>query len=320
MLALVLGLLCSAAATVGLYAIRDRGPAPNVLPPLAILEIDGTRKPVMDTVALARFAQQHQLPGVPDLTRLSVEAARDIHEALEGVAARPDDAAAWGQLGRVFQSHQHPDKALECYSRARARAPAAYEWPYYIGRIHADRYQFDPAIEAYQRAAELNPDYPSTFLALGNLYLQSGDPDRARNAYQRLVTLRPQSSHGYFGLAQIACDGHQYETAIGLLDDAISRDPDDFRAHHLLGQTYQQLGQTQKARYHLAMVKRLDRRDQLSKHIVFDDPLYHQMLASNTTDAALPSVCERRWVPARPRWQSGSPRSCAADIPTMPSG
>ena len=79
----------------------------------------------------------------------------------------------------------------------------------------------------------------------------------------------------------------EYDAAIDLLSDAISRDPQDFRAHNLLGQTYQQLGQTQKARYHLAIVKSLDRRDQLSKHVVFDDPLYHKMLASNTTDAAL---------------------------------
>ena len=242
---------------------------------------------MIDTVALTRFAQQHQLPEIPDLTRVSAEAARDIHNAIEGLAARPGDAAAWGHLGRVFHSHQYPAKALECYSQARALAPAAYEWAYYRGRIHADRYEFGPAIEAYELAAVLNPDYASTFLALGNLYHQSGDGNKARKAYQRLITLRPQSSHGYLGLAQIACDGQAYDAAINLLGDAISRDPKDFRAHNLLGQTYQQLGQTEKARYHLAIVKSLNRRDQRSKHVVFDDPLYHKMLASNTTDSAL---------------------------------
>ena len=286
-LAWVLGLLCTVAVAFGVYTIRPSRPAPRVLPPLNILEVDGKKTPVIDSVALTRFAQQHELPEIPDLTRVAMEAARDIHLALEHVAARPSDAAAWGQLGRVFQSHQYPAKALACYSRARALAPAAYEWAYYIGRIHADGYEFGPAIEAYERAAELNPEFAPTFLALGNLYLQSGDADKARKAYQRLVTLRPQSSHGYLGLAQIAYDGQEYDAAIDLLSDAISRDANDFRAHNLLGQTYQQLGQTQKARYHLAIVKSLDRRDERSKHVVFDDPLYHKMLASNTTDAAL---------------------------------
>jgi tetratricopeptide (TPR) repeat protein len=221
------------------------------------------------------------------------EPARDIHNALEGVAARPRDAAALGQLGRVFQSHQYPAKALACYSQARTLAPAAFEWAYYSGRIHAEVYEFGPAIEAYERAAELNPDYASTFLALGNLYLQSGDHlqsdegDKARKAFQRLVTLRPESSHGYLGLAQIAFDGQEYEAAIDLLSEAVTRNAKDFRAHNLLGQAYQQLGQTEKARYHLGILKSLDRQDQLTKHVLFDDPLYHKMLASNTTDAAL---------------------------------
>lgn len=285
--ALVLGLLCTGAAALGVYMIRGNRPAPIALPPLSIRVVNGSETPVIDPVALAQFAQQHQLPEIPDLTRVSAEAARDIHNALEDVAARPGDAAALGQLGRVFQSHQYPAKALECYSQARALAPAEFEWAYYVGRIHAEVYEFGPAIEAYQRAAELNPDYASTFLALGNLYLQSGDGDKARQAYQRCVALRPQSSHGYLGLAQIAFDGQQYEAAVDLLNDAISRDRKDFRAHNLLGQTYQQLGQTREARYHFGIVKSLDRRDQLTKRVVFDDPLYHKMLASNTTDAAL---------------------------------
>jgi tetratricopeptide (TPR) repeat protein len=289
MLALALGLLCTAAVALGVYMIRSSRYVPSALPPLSIAEVNGTQRktPVIDAVALTRFAQQHQLPEIPDLTRLSTEAARDIHNALEGVAARPGDAAALGHLGRVFQSHQYPAKALECYSQARALAPAAYEWAYYCGRIHAEGYEFGPAIEAYERAAQLNPDYAPTFLALGNLYLQSGDGDEARKAFRRLVALRPQSSHGYLGLAQISFDGQEYEAAIDLLSDAISRDPKDFRAHNLLGQTYQQLGQTREARYHLGIVRSLDRRDQLTKHVLFDDPLYHKVLASNSTDAAL---------------------------------
>ena len=287
LLTLVLGLLGAGAVAFGVYMIRGNSPISSALPPLSITEVNGTKTAEIDTVALARFAQQHQLPEIPDLTRISGEAARDIHNALEGVAAHPDDAAAYGQLGRVLQSHQYPGKALECYSQARALAPAAFEWAYYIGRVHAELYEFGPAIEAYQRAAKLNPEYASTHLALGNLYLQSGDGDMARKAYQRFVSLRPQSSHGYLGLGQIAFDEQDYESAIDLLSDAISRNRQDFRAHNLLGQAYQQLGRTQKARYHLGIVKSLERRDQLTKHVVFDDPLYHKMLASNTTDAAL---------------------------------
>ena len=256
-------------------------------PPGNVTKVDGTKTPVIGPVPLTQLLRQHQF-SITDLTFLnSGEAVRDIRPALEAVYYRPGDVAAFGQLGRVFQSHQYPEQALACYSQAAALDPDAYEWAYYIGRIHAEVFEFGAAIEAYERAAELNPEYAPTFLALGNLYLQSGEASKARKAYQRFVTLRPQSSHGYLGLAQIAFDDQDYKVAVELLSEAISRNQQDFRAHNLLGQAYHQLGQAEQARYHLGIVKSFDRRDQLTKHVSFDDPLYHQMLASNTTSAAL---------------------------------
>ena len=284
---MALGLLCMVAVAIGVFAIRDKQRANDTLPPLSFAKVEGTLTPVIDSVALRRCTEQHQIPVMPDLSDLSMEAARDIHGALGSVVADRGSAATWGRLGRVLQSHKYPAEALACYTQANTLAPNAHEWDYYRGRIHADIYEFGPAIKAYARAAQLNPNYAPTFLALGNLYLQSGDAERAHNAYQRLVKLRPQSSHGYLGLAQIAFDRQDYESVIQQLGNALRHNPDDFRAHNLLGQTHQQLGQTQKASYHLGIVKSLDRRNQLTKQVFYDDPLYYEMLASNTTDAAV---------------------------------
>ena len=259
------------------------------LPSLSFQSAAGfnTETPSIDYNALVRFARQHQLPTIPDLNRVSADTARDVFGALKAVEAHPEGAVAWGQLGRVFHSHQYLAEAMECYAMASAHAPGDYEWPYYMGRIYADRYQYEPAIAAYERAAELNPTYASTFLALGNLHLQSGNKEKARESFSRLAKLQPQLNHGYLGLAQIAFDSRDFKNAIKLLSDAASRNPEDFRAHSLLGQAYQHIGEAQKARHHLAIVQSLNRRDQRAKHVVFDDPLYHEMLASNTTDAAV---------------------------------
>jgi tetratricopeptide (TPR) repeat protein len=188
-------------------------------------EVNGKKTPVIDSVALTRFAQQHQLPDIPDLTRFSWEAAPDIHNALAGVAAHPGDAAALGQRERVFQSHQYPAKALACYSQARALAPSAFEWAYYSVRIHAEVFEFGPAIEAYERAAELNSDYASTFLALGNLYLQSGDGDKAVTKAQRLLILQ------------------RYSEALDVLDWLVAKNPDSFDGHYNRGAAQVMAGQ-----------------------------------------------------------------------------
>ncbi len=272
--------------TIGVVALnnRNQSTAPVPLPPIATLEQGGEQRATIDSYALKQFAEHHQLPEIPDLTS---KAAEDIHNALTVFAAHPSKAESWGQLGRVFQSHQYPIKALACYTQAAAHDPADHQWAYYMGRIHADRFEIDQAIEAYERAATLEQDYPSTFLALGNLYLQQGNPQKANASFRRFATLRPQSSHGYLGLGQIAFDAQNFETAIELLKKSIAHAPEDFRAHNLLGQAYQQLGQTGKARQHLAIVNRLNRRDELSKQIVYNDPLYQKMLESNNTDAAL---------------------------------
>lgn len=283
-----LALTVLASMVVALAVDNNRNDAATfVLPPLKTENIDDQPKPVIDFIALTEFTRQHQLPDLPDLNRVSVEAARDIHLALAGVSSSPHDDESIGQLGRTLQSHQYASMAMESYVRAQSLDPTAFEWPYYIGRLHADAFEIEPAIESYEKAARLNPSYASTFLSLGKLYRQNNDSENARKAYRKFITLRPDSSHGYLGLAQIAFDQQEFDKTIVLLNDAIDQDPEDFRVQNLMGQTYQQLGQPAKASKHLAIVKNLEKRSERAKHVFFDDPLYHQMLASNSSDTAI---------------------------------
>ena len=263
-----------------LFGNGHRTSAP-VLPALELVRVDDKETIKIDEEGLARFAAYHDLPAIPDLTRLSAEAARAIHGGLQGVTDDPDDTASFGHLGRVFQSHRFLSEAIACYARAMALAPGAYEWAYHLGHAHAESHQPEPALEAYQRAAGLKPDYAHTFRALGELYHQSGDMPKAKRAFERFIALQPRSSHGYVGLARIAFDRQAYDTAAERLTEALARDEQDHRAHHLLGQTYQQLGRHEEAAHHLATSNKL------AKRTIIGDPLYHKMIATNTTTEAL---------------------------------
>ncbi len=257
------------------------------MPPLRIINASGERQAEIDAVGLNRFVTRHQLPAIPDFAGVATETAQDIHSALRAISELPENSQAFGQLGRVFQSHQYFAKALVCYERARSLGPREYEWSYYIGRIHADAFEYESAIAAYEAAAELEDGYAPTFLAIGNLYLQVGNTQKAQKAYERFIKLRPQSGHGYLGVAQTAFERQKYGVATEFLKQAVARSPNDFRVHNLLAQTYRQVGDNTKAEYHLAIVNSTNRQDELTKHVYFDDPLYHKMLAANTTDAAL---------------------------------
>ena len=272
---------------VAVYIVVRSEKQSPALPPMRIVNASGVKRAEIDAAALNRFIERYRIPAVPEFGEVAVETAQDVHAALSQIAARPKDSQAFGQLGRVFQSHQYSAKALACYTRARELCPGEHEWSYYIGRIHADAFEHEPAIRAYEAAAELDSSYAPTFLAIGNLYLQVGNALKAQNAFERFIELRPKSGHGYLGAAQSAFDRHEFDVASAFLQQAVAHSPNDFRVHNLLAQTYRQLGNATKAQYHLAVLSGKNRQDELAKHVYFDDPLYHRMLAANTTDAAL---------------------------------
>ena len=272
---------------VAVYIVVRSEAQSLTLPPMRIVNVSGLKRAEIDAVALNRFVERYRIPTVPDFGEVAVETARDIHTALSEIAARPKDSQAFGQLGRVFHSHEYTAKALACYTRARELGPGEHEWSYYIGRIHADAFEHEPAIRAFEVAAELDSTYAPTFLVIGKLYLQIGNAQKARNAFERFIELRPKSGHGYLGVAQSAFDRQEFDVASAFLQQAVVHSPNDFRVHNLLAQTYRQLGNVTKAEYHLAIVSSKNRQDELRKHVYFDDPLYHRMLAANTTDGAL---------------------------------
>ncbi len=87
------------------------------------------------------------------------------------VAANPNNAEAWAQLGNIW----------------------------------FDTNKYDKAIEAYEKSLAIQPDNPDVLTDLGVMYRRIGKPDKAIECFDRAIAIDPKHDTPYFnkGIVQI---------------------------------------------------------------------------------------------------------------------
>ena len=87
------------------------------------------------------------------------------------VAANPNNADAWAQLGNIW----------------------------------FDTGKYGKAIEAYEKSLAIKPDNPDVWTDLGVMYRRSGKPDKAIECFDRAIAIDPKHDTPYFnkGIVQI---------------------------------------------------------------------------------------------------------------------
>lgn len=188
--------------------------------------LDALGDPEGATALLDRGLLQH--PGEPDLLLLRaalleqqgfVRAAElDLELATERA---PDRADAWLELGRVRLLLLAPAGALPALQTALELGATGIEPGMYLARVHRSLGDFEAAAEAYVAALAEVPETEVSLLVEAASLLAEGDRARAHPA----------------ALAQ----------AFGLLDLAISRDPQNARAHFVRGLLHEREGAEARA-------------------------------------------------------------------------
>lgn len=147
------------------------------------------------------------------------------------LAAHPDDADAWFNLGVARRQLLDVDAALAAYARALAAGISAPEQVHLnVAAIHAEVLQDVAAARAsLQAALALKPDFLLAWLNLGQLEEDVGDAGAARAAYQAAVAAHPGSGRAHARLALIDVHEGQPQAALARLEaaGAVVADPDD---------------------------------------------------------------------------------------------
>ncbi len=111
------------------------------------------------------------------------------------------------------------------------------------------------ALEAYRQAIKADPTYFEASYNLAVVSRDSGDLGAALVAYEHALAVMPESLNARFNFAFTLQESGYFQDAANELQTCLAKNPNETRAHLLLGNLYsQRLSQVAKAREHYQKV------------------------------------------------------------------
>lgn len=212
------------------------------------------------------FDALHLLGIIAANTRRPREASELLSRA---IAANPNDATAYGNLGSVLMELGRPAEALVSYERAIALHPglaeahnnrgnalrdlgrseealASYERAitlkpglaeafYNRGVVLGDLERHTDALQSYERAIALEPGYAGAHLKRGILLANMGRPAQALQSFERTIALKPDYAEAYYLRGNALVDLIRPAEALQCFERAVALKPDLAEAHNNRG-------------------------------------------------------------------------------------
>jgi tetratricopeptide (TPR) repeat protein len=196
----------------------------------------------------------------PDLTKLETDVREQLASLQNSLAAKAQApttpsavlAEAYGTAGNIYQAYSLFTPARECYLNAGSLKPQDFRWVYLLGKLDQQADRFDEAIRRYLIAVELQPDYVAVPVNLGNIYLQLNRLDDASESFKAALKIEEKNPAANYGLGQVALARRSYAEAVNYFEKAKAQVPGANRIHYSLAMAYRGLGDTEKAKAHLA--------------------------------------------------------------------
>jgi tetratricopeptide (TPR) repeat protein len=181
-------------------------------------------------------------------------ARRQLNEALQSQPVQSDSlAAAYGELGGLYQVHNVFPPAEDCYQNAMQLAPDEFRWAYYAAWLADKDGRTREAMERYEHARKLNPGYKALTARLGNVLLDLNELDRAQAEFEQVKNATGLEAASLNGLGQVALLKRAYDTAIDLFTRALEYEPTASRIHYPLAQALRASQRNDEAKTQLAM-------------------------------------------------------------------
>jgi len=117
------------------------------------------------------------------------------------------------------------------------------------------------AIEEFKKELAINPGDASTYYKLGDAYSRVQKYDEAEQVLQQSIWLDATSTGPYILMGKVLAKKGESVLAVRALQRALSMDPNNSVAHHLLGQTYRDLGRNEDADRELRLAEQLTNRE-----------------------------------------------------------
>ncbi len=263
-------------AVLGLLEARCNGPSPSVR---------------------ARSVPQ------PELSRMEPQVATALGAARENLLGQPESAAAWGNLGSLYDAHSLFDAAEVCYRHAVTLEPKEFRWAYLLAVLRDIRGAgAEELVQLFERALLLDPGYGTIHVRLGDALARHGRNDEARVRLERAIELAPDVAVAQRLLGQVELALGDLDRAAIHLTRAIELEPRDLAAHAALAQLFMRRGETARAQEVAA------RSTGLKQINVLNDPVYGQWVFERSMSAS------RAFDRATIRMRDGDYEAAARDL------
>jgi tetratricopeptide (TPR) repeat protein len=205
--------------------------------------------PALSLLAQAESLPYNDTPGKIERYEMALQHDADIE-------------LAHAQLGNLYRisraikrSVLHYKKAIECcQNSAKHRAEYATE----AGNACAVLGESEFATQWWQRAIHFDPTLINPYLNLAHLFEEKEAFDDAEQYLMQAQKFHPEDYRCYFSLARIYSKTASWNKAIEQYQRQIAMGGDDPWCHSDVATCYLQMGDTEKAQYHLAKTAEMD--------------------------------------------------------------
>jgi hypothetical protein len=138
--------------------------------------------------------------------------------------------------------------------------------------------KIEEAIEDAERALELNPENPELYNNLGILYSIKQKYPLAIENFEKAIELAPLYLQAHMNLGKLYIDLDRKEEALKELAIVYNRDPEVYYNAYLLGRTYFEMGEEEKAEIILRKFAAEEKQASQIANSLFIDSLYEQSI------------------------------------------
>jgi len=192
------------------------------------------------------------------------ETSKATAQLNELVATHPKDADALYQLARL-----HMNAAFDTVRKLKSLDPDSFQMHALMAEIYSNEQNYTWAIKEYQAALRKRPGATGLHYALGIAYWATEHYVPARTEFLIALKESPDSPLINFYLGAIAVHQGLYQQSVSYLEKAQKSLARMMPVHMLLGQSYEELNELQKAEAQLL----------LATHLEPDAPRPHYLLA-----------------------------------------
>jgi len=172
---------------------------------------------------------------ISGLKKINLQTIEDLKREL---AASPDDAAVYNNLGAAYAALRNFAEAVPLLEKAIALKPDLYNAYYNLGVVYDHLERYPEAIKAIQKAVALDGTQVNARIEMCQLYVATQKFSEGAACYETLFKMKKPDARNRTNYGITLLQLKQYDEASVVLQENVALFPAEAQAHNALGMLY----------------------------------------------------------------------------------